>query len=488
MQHVKFLGGNPDYDLTYNDVFMAPNRSSVGSRGNVDLTSTDGLGTPLPLVVANMTAISGRRMAETIARRGGIAILPQDIPTDFVARAITRVKGAHTQFDTAITLAPTATIGEAMTLLHKRAHGVAIIVEDSAPIGMVSPVEFENADRFAQVQDVMTSDLTLVSPEATPEDVFTTLAAQHQKVALAVDENGKLVGLMTSKGALRSALYTPALDPQGRLMIGTAVGINGDVAGRARVLLEAGSDVLVMDTAHGHQEKMIEALEAVRVVRDEFEAGTGRRILLVAGNVVTAEGTRDLVEAGADIIKVGVGPGAMCTTRMQTGVGRPQFSAVLECAAAARELGRSVWADGGVKHPRDVALALAAGAGSVMIGSWFAGTHESTGDLQVDHEGRFYKESFGMASARAVRARTASQTPFERARAALFEEGISSSKMYLDPARPGVEDLVDFITSGVRSSCTYAGAANLTEFAQRALVGVQSSAGYEEGRAVPVSW
>lgn len=488
MEYVKFLGGKPDYDLTYNDVFMAPNRSSVGSRQNVDLTSTDGLGTPLPLVVANMTAISGRRMAETVARRGGIAVLPQDIPTDFVARSIARVKRAHTQFDTAVTLAPTTTIGEAMALLQKRAHGVAIVVDESgAPLGMVSPTEFDNADRFSQVQDVMTTDLTVLDPGASPEDVFTALAAQHQKVALAVSD-GKLVGLMTSKGALRSALYKPALDPQGRLMIGTAVGINGDVSGRARTLLEADADVLVMDTAHGHQEKMIDALRAVRGVRDEFEARTGRRVLLVAGNVVTAEGTRDLVESGADVIKVGVGPGAMCTTRMQTGVGRPQFSAVLECSAAARELGKAVWADGGVKHPRDVALALAAGAGSVMIGSWFAGTHESTGEMQVDAEGRLYKESFGMASARAVRARTASQTPFERARAALFEEGISSSKMYLDPARPGVEDLIDFITSGVRSSCTYAGAANLTEFAERALVGVQSSAGYEEGRPVASSW
>lgn len=484
---MKFLNEPPAYDLTYNDVFMAPSRSSVGSRQNVDLTSTDGLGTPLPLVVANMTAISGRRMAETIARRGGIAILPQDIPTEFVAKSIRRVKNAHTRFDTAITVVPTNTVGEAMSLMQKRAHGVAVVVEDGAPIGIVSPSECEGADRFAQVQDVMTRDLTLVGSEASAEEVFNTLSERHQKVVLAVDE-GKLVGLMTSKGALRTALYQPALDPQGRLMIGTAVGINGDVAGRARSLLVSGADVLVMDTAHGHQEKMVEALQAVREVRDGFAAETGRTVLLVAGNIVTAGGVADLCEAGADIIKVGVGPGAMCTTRMQTGVGRPQFSAVLECAEAARTLGRSVWADGGVRHPRDVALALAAGSGSVMIGSWFAGTHESTGDMFIDHQGRRYKESFGMASARAVRHRTMSQSPFDRARAALFEEGISSSKMYLDPARPGVEDLVDFITSGVRSSCTYAGAANLTEFHERAVVGVQSPAGFEEGRPLHASW
>lgn len=488
IKNVRFLNERPSYDLTYNDVFMAPNRSEVGSRLNVDLSSTDGLNTPLPLVVANMTAISGRRMAETIARRGGIAVLPQDIPTDVVGSSIARVKRAHTVFDTAITVSPDTTVGEAMVLLHKRAHGVVIVVEDGRPIGQVSPTEAEGVDRFAQVHEVMTTDLTLVSPDSTPEDVFNLLKEQHQKVALAVDADGRLTGLMTSKGALRAALYTPALDPQGHLVIGTAVGINGDVAGRAKALLEAGADVLVMDTAHGHQQKMIDALGTVREVRESFLAATGRRIPMVAGNVVTKEGVRDLIEVGADVIKVGVGPGAMCTTRMQTGVGRPQFSAVLECSEAARELGGAVWADGGVRHPRDVALALAAGAGSVMIGSWFAGTHESTGDLQVDHQDRRYKESFGMASARAVRHRTMSQSAFERARASLFEEGISSSRMYLDPERPGVEDLVDWITSGVRSSCTYAGAANLSEFAEKAVVGVQSASGYDEGRPLHASW
>jgi IMP dehydrogenase len=256
------------------------------------------------------------------------------------------------------------------------------------------------------------------------------------------------------------------------------------VANRAEALLNAGADVLVLDTAHGHQERMISAVRSVRGILDD----RGSQVPIVAGNVVTADGTADLVEAGANVVKVGVGPGAMCTTRMQTGVGRPQFSAVLECAQAAHQNGASVWADGGVRHPRDVALALAAGSGAVMIGSWFAGTHESTGELFTDSDGKLYKESFGMASARAVRARTRAQSAFERARAGLFEEGISSSRMYLDPARPGVEDLVDFIVSGVRSSCTYAGARTLTEFAQQAVVGVQSRSGYEEGRPLHHSW
>jgi IMP dehydrogenase len=297
-----------------------------------------------------------------------------------------------------------------------------------------------------------------------------------------------MLGVLTRKGILRSAIYRPAVDALGRLLVGVAMGVNGDVEAKATELLALGADVLVVDTAHGHQSRMLEALPLVVGARDKAAAETGVRVPVVAGNVVSAAGTSDLVAAGADIVKVGVGPGAMCTTRMMTGVGRPQFSAVLECAAAAREAGASVWADGGVKYPRDVALALAGGAASVMIGSWFAGTHESVGDLARDADGRAYKVSFGMASARAVRQRTREQSSFERARSALFDEGISSSKMYLDPLRPGVEDLVDMITAGVRSAFAYAGARSIPQFHERVIVGAQSAAGYEEGRPTPTGW
>jgi IMP dehydrogenase len=309
---------------------------------------------------------------------------------------------------------------------------------------------------------------------------FEFLNFHRHKLAPVVSSNGDLVGSMTRIGALRGTLYSPAVDSNKRLRIAAAVGINGDIAAKASALIESGADVLVVDTAHGHQKKMIEALHAIRSL--------GASIPIVAGNVVTADGTRDLIEAGATIVKVGVGPGAMCTTRMQTGVGRPQFSAVLECAAEAKKLGAHVWADGGVRHPRDVALALAAGASQVMIGSWFAGTYESPGDLQSDVNGKVFKESFGMASARAVAARTTGEDAFDRARKSLFEEGISTSRMYLNPQRPGVEDLLDEIIAGLRSSCTYAGANTLAEFAERAVVGIQSSAGYTEGRPLHTSW
>jgi IMP dehydrogenase len=485
---VRFLHDQqPPHDLTYSDVFMVPRRSSVTSRLDVDLSTRDGVGTTLPLTVANMTAVSGRRMAETIARRGGVAIIPQDIPVDVVGEAVRRVKQSHPVYDTAITVRPGDTVGDAMMLIGKRAHGAVIVVEDDKPVGVMTEHDASGVDRFAQVHEVMTSDVFTLPAGGELADAFAQLCERHLALAPVVD-GGALVGVLTRKGALRSALYGPALDPGGRLLVGAAVGISGDGSGRAAALLERGVDVLVVDTAHGHQEKMLDVLPGVRDDRDRVADRHGRRVPIVAGNVVSATGTADLVAAGADIVKVGVGPGAMCTTRMMTGVGRPQFSAVLECAEAARAADAHVWADGGVRHPRDVALALAAGAASVMVGSWFAGTHESPGDLQRDPQGLAYKESFGMASARAVSNRTREASGFERARLALFEEGISSSRMYLDPGRPGVEDLVDSIVAGVRSACTYAGARSLEEFHDRAVVGVQSAAGYEEGRPVHASW
>jgi IMP dehydrogenase len=382
--------------------------------------------------------------------------------------------------DTALTLAPHSTVSDALALLHKRAHGAVIVVDDDRPVGVVTEGDCAGAERFAQLHQVMTPSPLTLHEGIDPARAFDELDANRRKLAPVVDADGRLVGILTRTGALRSTIYRPALDPNGRLRVAAAMGVNGDVKARAADLLDAGIDLLVLDTAHGHQQRMIEALEAVRSL--------ALHVPIVAGNVVSAEGTRDLIAAGADIVKVGVGPGAMCTTRMMTGVGRPQFSAVLECAEAAAALGRHVWADGGVRHPRDVALALAAGASAVMIGSWFAGTYESPGDLHVAPDGRAFKDSFGMASARAVASRNSAESAFERARKGLFEEGISSGRMYIDPARPGVEDLLDTITAGVRSACTYAGAANLEQLHQRAVVGVQTSAGFAEGRPLDAGW
>ena len=477
---MRMLHGDPGYDLTYNDVFMVPSLSDVASRMDVDLTTPDGLGTTIPLVVSNMTAVAGRRMAETVARRGGVAILPQDIPLDVVETVIESVKSCHTVFETPITLSPDATIGDALTLINKRAHGAVVVVEDGRPVGVFVGKDGDGFDRFTQLRNVMSPEVHILGPDVDAADAHAQLGERRLHVAPVVGSDDRLLGVVTRKGALRSTIYRPALDSNGRLLIGVAVGINGDSVARAAALVRMGADVLVIDTAHGHQTRTLRAIEAVRAAQPDAK--------IVAGNVVTADGTRELIEAGADVVKVGVGPGAMCTTRMMTGVGRPQFSAVVECAAEAGRLGGHIWADGGVKFPRDVALALAGGAANVMLGSWLAGTHESAADVRIDTDGRIYKESFGMASNRAVRDRTRTDSEFERARKELFEEGISTSRMYLDPERPGVEDIIDQIVAGLRSSCTYAGAASIPEFGERAVVGVQGAAGYDEGRPQGVSW
>ncbi|MCV7289894.1 GuaB1 family IMP dehydrogenase-related protein [Mycolicibacterium wolinskyi] len=478
---MRFLDGHtPPYDLTYNDVFVVPGRSDVASRFDVDLSTVDDSGTTIPVVVANMTAVAGRRMAETVARRGGIVVLPQDLPITAVSETVEFVKSRDLVVDTPVTLGPDDSVSDATALLHKRAHGAAVVVFEGRPIGLVTEASCVGVDRFARVRDVALSDFVTAPVGTDPREVFDLLEHAPIDVAVMTEPDGTLAGVLTRTAAIRTGIYAPAVDAAGRLRIAAAVGINGDVAAKARALAEAGVDLLVIDTAHGHQLKMLDAIKAV--------ASLDLGLPLAAGNVVSAEGTRDLISAGASIVKVGVGPGAMCTTRMMTGVGRPQFSAVVECAAAARQLGAHVWADGGVRHPRDVALALAAGASNVMIGSWFAGTYESPGDLLHDRDDRPYKESYGMASKRAVAARTAGDSAFDRARKALFEEGISSSRMGLDPARGGVEDLLDHITSGVRSTCTYVGASNLAELHEKVVLGVQSAAGFAEGHPLPSGW
>jgi GMP reductase len=478
---MRFLDGQrPPYDLTYNDVFIVPGRSDVASRFDVDLSTSDGSGTTIPVVVANMTAVAGRRMAETVARRGGIVVLPQDLPISAVKETVDFIKSRDLVVDTPVTLIPDDSVSDAMALIHKRAHGAAVVVFEGRPIGLVTEANCIGVDRFARVRDVAITDFVTAPVGTDPRNVFDLLDQGPVDVAVMTDANGTLAGVLTRTAAIRAGIYTPAVDARGRLRVAAAIGINGDVGAKARALAEAGIDLLVVDTAHGHQVKMLDAIKAV----SSLDLG----LPLAAGNVVSAEGTRDLISAGASIVKVGVGPGAMCTTRMMTGVGRPQFSAVVECSDAASQLGAHVWADGGVRHPRDVALALAAGASNVMIGSWFAGTYESPGDLMRDREDQPYKESYGMASKRAVAARTSGDSQFDRARKALFEEGISTSRMGLDPSRGGVEDLLDHITSGVRSTCTYVGAANLAELHEKAVLGVQSAAGFAEGHPLPTGW
>ena len=468
---MEFYETTPTHDLTYSDVFLVPSSSSVTSRLDVSLAPGDGSGATLPIVSANMNSVTGPRLAATLARRGALGVLPQDMHLQDLDAAIRWVKNQPVTWDSPLTLAPTDTVGAALRLLPAVAgHGIVLASSAGQYLGVIPGSRLAHAMPEAPLGDLLGAAVASIDAD----DIDSARAAFDLLVAADLDfapvlHHGAVVGTLSRTSALRSTIYRPALDASGRLRVAAAIGINGDVEGKARALVQAGVDVLVIDTAHGHQEGMLRAIAAVAALK--------LGVPIVAGNVVTTAAVQDLVTAGADVIKVGVGPGAMCTTRMMTAVGRPQFSAVLETAAAARELGAHVWADGGVRYPRDVALALAAGAASVMIGSWFAGTIEAPGELRTDSAGRTYKESWGMASTKAVQERFDRLDAYELARKTLFAEGISSSKIYLDPLRPSVEDLLDMITSGLRSSLTYAGARSLPEFHERALVGVQSAAG-----------
>jgi IMP dehydrogenase len=480
---MRFLNDSPQQlELTYSDVFMVPQKSTIESRFDVSINPNEIAGVTLPIVVANMNAVAGKRMAETVARRGGLTVIPQDIPLDIVEKMVTYIQSCHPIYETPITLKPNDTIARAMDLIHKRAHRAVIIINDKQqPVGIFTESDANGLDRFTKLEKVMSRDVVTVRNDMALESMYEVLEKQRLFMAPIVDDKDALVGVVTLKGIVRSGLYKPASNTNNHLMTAAAVGINGTPAMRAQELVKIGVDCIVIDTAHGHQQKMLDAISAVR-------SAVGSSIRIIAGNVATAESTKDLISAGANIVKVGIGPGAMCTTRMMTGVGRPQFSAVLECATAAKLAGGSVWADGGVKYPRDVALAIAAGASSVMIGSWFAGTYESAADTLQDNDGRLYKENFGMASRRAVRGRNEQESSFVRAKKELFEEGISASRLYLSEQQPGVEDIIDSIVAGLRSAMAYSGSRTIAEFQDNVVIGVQSASGYSEGLPVPSSW
>ena len=288
---MRFLDGQrPPYDLTYNDVFIVPGRSDVASRFDVDLSTSDGSGTTIPVVVANMTAVAGRRMAETVARRGGIVVLPQDLPISAVKETVDFIKSRDLVVDTPVTLIPDDSVSDAMALIHKRAHGAAVVVFEGRPIGLVTEANCIGVDRFARVRDVAITDFVTAPVGTDPRKVFDLLEQGPVDVAVMTEADGTLAGVLTRTAAIRAGIYTPAVDARGRLRVAAAIGINGDVGAKARALAEAGIDLLVVDTAHGHQVKMLDAIKAV----SSLDLG----LPLAAGNVVSAEGTRDLRSIG----------------------------------------------------------------------------------------------------------------------------------------------------------------------------------------------
>jgi IMP dehydrogenase len=462
-------------ELSLDDVFLVPGRFDGASRMEVDLRPIDFAGGSHPIVSSNMNAVTGKRMAETMARFGGLGVLPQDMDLDTAARIVGHIKAADPRYDTPLSVSPRATLRDVQGIIRKRAHDLVTVVDDERrPLGIVTHADLRDRDQYSPASSLMERRMVTI-PVGTPNrDAFLLMEEARVKAAPVLDAAGRLVGVLTRDDAVRLELLRPSLDQDGRLMVAAAVSISAGAGPWAARLVELGVAAIVVDTAHGHQRRMVEAIRDVR-------RAVGAKVPVIAGNVCTPEGTRDLLDAGADVVKVNVGPGAMCTTRMQTGAGRPTFSAVLAAAREARQRGRHVWADGGVRAPRDVALYLAAGASRVMVGTMLAGTYESPGDVKEDRDGRPFKENYGMASARAVRDRAAALDAFERAKKTYFREGISTSRIYIHEGRESVGAILVDMISGLQSAFTYAGASSLPEFHDRSVFGVQSPSGYGEG-------
>ncbi|EKD24583.1 MAG: hypothetical protein ACD_80C00194G0002 [uncultured bacterium (gcode 4)] len=461
-------------ELTYEDVFLFQNYFQGKSRLEIDVTPIVPFGTHIPIVSANMNAISGRRMAETLARYGWLAVLPQDMDNETLKKIISSLKSADIQYDSPITVKASNTIRDALGIITKRAHNCVILIDDQGKaISLFKPQDLGKLDQFTLLGNIVQSNLITWKIWISDEEAFNLMDEKWISSLPIVDDQGILKWILTKKNTIRNSIYQPTLDANGKLDVAVAIWVHS-FDEKVPFLYDMGIRTFVLDTAHGYQQSMI---DTIKKFRQQF----GTEAMVIAGNVITAEATRALIEAWANGVKVGIGPWAMCTTRMKTWVGRPQFTAVYKCAQEAKKLGWFVWADGGIKSPRDMILALAAGANHVMIGTLFAATLESVGDIKYDEQGLMYKENYGMASRKAVGQRNAKLSKFEQMKKQMFREGISTSKIYIKSGMESVWDIVDEFITGLRSSMTYVGALNLQEFTDKAVVGVQTISGFTEG-------
>jgi IMP dehydrogenase len=461
--------------LTYDDVLLTPLRSGVGSRGDVNTSAhfTRALSLAAPIVAANMETVCEDRMAIAMARSGGIGVIHRFLPIDRQVAEVERVKRAEGYvIDHPWTIAPTATIGEARRVMDEQGSSGLLLVEaDGRLLGILTHRDLAAAagDEEAAAAYATPSERLLTAPAGVDLAEARRLLLGHrvEKLPL-VDGEGRLRGLITLRD-IHALQERPnaSKDDRGRLLVAAAVGVRGDYLERAQALAAAGCDALVLDIAHGHAEHALAALEALR-------STLGGDAQLVAGNVATAAGADDLCRAGADAVKVGVGPGSACTTRIVAGVGVPQLTAVLDCARAAGAHGVPVIADGGVRAAGDVAKALAAGASTAMVGNLLAGTDESPGTT-VTRNGARYKVYRGMASAAAAQRRADTEGV---ALTQAVPEGVEAVVPYRGEAAAIVGELV----GGLRSAMSYSNAQTIPEFHERARFVRITTAGLIESR------
>ncbi|SPJ16250.1 IMP dehydrogenase [Syntrophobacter sp. SbD2] len=460
--------------LTFDDITLLPNYSEVlPLETDVGTMLTREITMRIPLVSAAMDTVTESDTAISIAREGGIGIIHRNMSIAVQAQEVNKVKKSESgMIVDPVTVNPDQQIGDVFDLMSKyRISGVPVVRGDQL-VGIITnrDLRFET-DTTIRVADIMTKDNLVTAPLGISlEDSKRLLQKNRIEKLLVVDEAGRLKGLITIKDILKIKKYPNASkDHLGRLRVGAAIGIGKDMLARAAALRGAGVDVIVVDSAHGHSHNV---LEAVKAIRAELEG-----LQVIAGNVATAEGAQALIDAGADGIKVGVGPGSICTTRIVAGVGVPQVSAIIECARVARANGIPIIADGGVKYSGDIVKALAAGGDSVMIGSLFAGTDESPGET-ILFQGRSYKVYRGMGSLGAMREgskdRYFQDDVFEPKK--LVPEGIEGRVPY----RGQVSDIVHQLIGGLRAGMGYLGCATLGELRVKTKMVRITSAGLRE--------
>ncbi len=447
--------------LSYDDVLLVPRRSTIGSRSDVDVATrlTRNLRLAVPIVSANMDTVTETDMAVAMARAGGIGIVHRFLTVEEQVAMVARVKRAEAfVIDDPHTVGPDATLAQAReTAAGLGVSALVVAGPDGRLEGLLTSRDVLLRDDPAQtVREIMTPRDRLVTgtPATTAEEAARLMRdARVEKLPL-VDEEGRLAGLITLRDLMQRAKRPEATkDARGRLAVGAAIGVRGDYLERARALQEAGADVVVLDIAHGHAEH---AVAAIGAVRDALGGATD----IIAGNVATAEGARDLAEAGADGVKVGVGPGSVCTTRVVAGVGVPQLSAVMECAEACAPFDVPVIADGGIRFGGDVAKAIAGGAETVMVGNLLAGTPESPG-LAVTRDGRRMKVFRGMASSAAADARRAIDAEDDDTEfTPVVPEGVEA----VVPLRDAVAVVVHGLVGGLRSGMSYSDSRTIPEF------------------------
>ncbi|HET7627728.1 MAG TPA: IMP dehydrogenase [Bacillales bacterium] len=465
--------------LTFDDVLLMPARSSILPRDvSVQSQLSERLNLQIPIISAGMDTVTEAEMAVAMARQGGLGVIHKNMSSDKQAEHVDRVKRSESGVITnPFYLTPEHQVFDAEHLMGKfRISGVPIVDENQKLVGIITnrDMRFVN-DYSIQIKEVMTKENLVTAPVGTTLKEAELLLQKHkiEKLPL-VDADGTLKGLITIKD-IEKAIEFPnaAKDSQGRLIVAAAVGVTADALLRVDKLVAAGVDAIVVDTAHGHSEGVLSKVREVRGAYPDLD--------IIAGNVATAEGTRDLIEAGANVVKVGIGPGSICTTRVVAGVGVPQITAIYDCATEARKHGIPIIADGGIKYSGDIVKALASGGHAVMLGSLLAGVEEAPGEREI-YQGRQFKVYRGMGSVGAMESGS-SDRYFQENQKKLVPEGIEGRIPYKGP----LEDTIYQLVGGIRAGMGYCGTPTIEDLREKAQFTRITGAGLRESHPHDVS-